>query len=487
MIRSIAFGSQSAASSARRAASTPRSLEVTVGAAKWRNADAGALDDPLVRRLDTVGGQARGQRLVADLVGRQEAAGSGDSSVAGGGRRHADWMASDVGTPFAAPAPGMRRERSADPVLDPVEQTVAGRIIGAVERLLERERVGRTVALEDEAAQAEQGGAVVATRVDAALEVAQHRQRRQRRQLVSRSRLNSWRSKPVSMAAAPSAVFRATLPTKPSQTTMSVVPLKMSLPSTLPWKLTQPGRGGSTQQLGGLLDHVAALDRLLADVEQADRRLFVAFDRGDQRAAHDRELQQMLGAAVDIGAEVEHRGVGVPLVRQHGRDGRPVDAVDRLENVARDRHQRARYCRPRRRPAPATAGRRAASPGSRRRASTNPSCAAARPRPSRSSRPLRPAATLLQRGQPAAGARAPRGRPGPARHRDAQRGSHRHAGRITRGAVVAAHAVDGADGSRGRRRPPSDECVIGEALAAPGVSRQPDQASALVFRTLRPR
>ena len=36
MMRSIACGSQSAASSARRAAATARSLQVTSGAAKWR-------------------------------------------------------------------------------------------------------------------------------------------------------------------------------------------------------------------------------------------------------------------------------------------------------------------------------------------------------------------------------------------------------------------------------------------------------------------
>ena len=36
MMRSIAFGSQSAAASARRAASTPKSLQVTPGSAKWR-------------------------------------------------------------------------------------------------------------------------------------------------------------------------------------------------------------------------------------------------------------------------------------------------------------------------------------------------------------------------------------------------------------------------------------------------------------------
>ena len=39
---------------------------------------------------------------------------------------------------------------------------------------------------------------------------------------------------PPIIEASPSLVFNATLPTKPSHTTMSVVPLKMSFPSTLP-------------------------------------------------------------------------------------------------------------------------------------------------------------------------------------------------------------------------------------------------------------
>ena len=71
-------------------------------------------------------------------------------------------------------------------MLDAVEQAVARRIIGAVERLLEREGVGRAVALEDEAAQAEQRGAVVAALVDAVLEAVQHRQRGERGELGQR-------------------------------------------------------------------------------------------------------------------------------------------------------------------------------------------------------------------------------------------------------------------------------------------------------------
>jgi hypothetical protein len=47
-------------------------------------------------------------------------------------------------------------------------------------------------------------------------------------------RVNSSFRKPPISEATPSLVFSATLPTKPSHTTISVVPLKMSLPSTLP-------------------------------------------------------------------------------------------------------------------------------------------------------------------------------------------------------------------------------------------------------------
>ena len=42
------------------------------------------------------------------------------------------------------------------------------------------------------------------------------------------------------MLARPSLLLSATLPTKPSQTTRSTTPLKMSLPSTLPLKLRSP-------------------------------------------------------------------------------------------------------------------------------------------------------------------------------------------------------------------------------------------------------
>jgi hypothetical protein len=141
--------------------------------------------------------------------------------------------------------------------------------------------------------------------------------------------------------ATPSEVFSATLPTKPSQTTTSTVPLKMSLPSTLPDEVHVAGRADRAQQLAGALDRLVALDLFLADVQQPDARVLLAVDGRDQRAAHHRELQQVLGGAVDVGAEVQHGGVAAELVRHHRGDRRAVDALERLQHVARHRHQRA--------------------------------------------------------------------------------------------------------------------------------------------------
>jgi hypothetical protein len=58
-------------------------------------------------------------------------------------------------------------------------------------------------------------------------------------------------------------------------------------------------------------------------------------------SAHHRKLKQVFGRAVDIGAEVEHGGETVLAMRHHGGDGGAVDAVHRLEHVARHGHQGA--------------------------------------------------------------------------------------------------------------------------------------------------
>lgn len=68
-------------------------------------------------------------------------------------------------------------------------------------------------------------------------------------------------------------------------------------------------------------------------------------DRLGQGRAHDGELQQVLGRAIDIGAQVEH-GRGAPGLVGDGRgNSRTVDAIQRLEHVAGNRHPGAGIAR----------------------------------------------------------------------------------------------------------------------------------------------
>ena len=223
-------------------------------------------------------------------------------------------------------------------------------------------------------------------------------------------------------------------------------------------------------------------------LSRPDRRLVLAFDRADQGAAHHGELQQVLGAAVDVGAEVEDGGVAVALVRHHGRDRRPVDAVDGLQHVARDRHQRAGV-------AGRDAGLRERRPvgvrldlARRRRAATNPSCGAAPSRPSRSSRRPRLAATRCSAASPAGFASASARPTSTSSAADARRGR--------RGTPAASPTGRGRRPCRstarriaGRNRPPwtgarSRMALLGGRCHASGTGvRRPP----LVFSTLRPR
>src|ERR1019366_4290365 len=91
---------------------TLRGLEAEVAArhavrSEMAKADAGPLDDPLVRGFDAVGRQPLGQRRIADPVRRQEAAGTGDARVKWQLDRHADWAATKAGAPLVSAVPGM--------------------------------------------------------------------------------------------------------------------------------------------------------------------------------------------------------------------------------------------------------------------------------------------------------------------------------------------------------------------------------------------
>ena len=186
MIRSMSCGvAAGGLERAARAASSARSLQVTPASAKWRarmpvRSTIQSSEVSMPSR-----GQSRRQVGIGHAARRQVAAGAGDARVAERGCALMRLtVASDVSAALAAgwhaPAslPACRRMRSCTR-----SSSVAGRIISPIQRLLEGEGIGRAMALEHQAAQAEQRRAVVAAVVDAALEAVQHRQRHQRRQL----------------------------------------------------------------------------------------------------------------------------------------------------------------------------------------------------------------------------------------------------------------------------------------------------------------
>jgi hypothetical protein len=64
---------------------------------------------------------------------------------------------------------------------------------------------------------------------------------------------------------------------------------------------------------------------------------------GRDHRAHDRELHELVGRAVGVGAEVEHHGVAVRQAPRH--DGGTADAGHHAEHEARSRQQRSRVAR----------------------------------------------------------------------------------------------------------------------------------------------
>ena len=143
----------------------------------------------------------------------------------------------------------------------------------------------------------------------------------------------------------PSAVLSATLPVKPSVTTTSTVPAAMSSPSTKPWN--SPGRFVVAQHRRRL-SHLVPLHLLGADVQQADGRLGQAQHGAREDLAHDRELDQVVGVAFDIGAEVEHHAFAA---HASGRTTRsPAGRCPAASSARTSPSPSARrYCRRRRR------------------------------------------------------------------------------------------------------------------------------------------
>ena len=112
------------------------------------------------------------------------------------------------------------------------------------------------------------------------------------------------RTAPSSAADEPSMTFSATLPVKPSATITSAAPVPIAKPSTLPTKFRPVATGSSAVRRD---DDLGALGRLRAVGEQRHARRRDAADGLHERRAHVRELDQVLGPDLDVGARVEQQ------------------------------------------------------------------------------------------------------------------------------------------------------------------------------------
>ena len=89
-----------------------------------------------------------------------------------------------------------------------------------------------------------------------------------------------------------------------------------------------------------LADGLVPLDLLGSDVEEADRGILETQHGAPELRSHDRELDQIVGIALDIRAEVEHHALAA-VVGKDRRDRGAVDAGQGLQRELRHRHQRA--------------------------------------------------------------------------------------------------------------------------------------------------
>ena len=128
--------------------------------------------------------------------------------------------------------------------------------------------------------------------------------------------LNSARNRSKMKPDRPSKNLITTLPRTASHTTTSAIWRVRSLPSTLPMKL----RSVSSSSSVAPLDPGVALALLLADRQQRDARPVHAQHALGEDRAHARELGEVLGGRVGVGADVEQHE-RPPGRRSSGRRG----------------------------------------------------------------------------------------------------------------------------------------------------------------------
>ena len=191
------------------------------------------------------------------------------------------------------------------------------------------------MALHHDTLQAEEACAVVAAMIHPAFECVKHRHRHQRGQFGQYIAVEFFAQETAQHLRQSFGGFQRDV----ADETITHHHVSGSFENIIALDVAKKIQVAVPEQLRGLLDHLVTLDVFAADIQQADAGVGFVFQRGDQRGTHQGKLQQVLGGAIGVGAQVEHTNLALPGRQVRGNRG-TINAGDGFQHIARRRHQR---------------------------------------------------------------------------------------------------------------------------------------------------
>src|SRR5579883_3494 len=193
---------------------------------------------------------------------------------------------------------------SADPVADLVEEAIDLHVDGDADRIGKAQRVGAAMALDADAVEPEEDRAVVAARIEPLAQLLERARGEEIADARHQRILKGGTQEVHEQACRSLAHFYGDVAGKAVghddvyRACSNVVAFDKAVKADR--------RAGIAQPRAGAAHGIIALEILDADIEQSDRRLQQAKHGPREDIAHQSELDEIVGVAFDIGAEIEH-------------------------------------------------------------------------------------------------------------------------------------------------------------------------------------
>ena len=210
-------------------------------------------------------------------------------------------------------------------------------MIGFFQRESEAGGVGAAVAFDHHAAQAEKNRAVVAAGVEAIAHAVERGFGRQAAEFVEQAAVELFADGSAHKFDRAFDGFEHDVADK----TVGGNHVGRAAEQAVGFNVADEIQAALAQQGEGLFDHFCALDFFGTDIEQADARVGIQAECFDQLAAHRRELDDLRGAAVDIGAQIQRQRKVAVFAGQEFGDGGALDTGQGFEHETGGGHQRA--------------------------------------------------------------------------------------------------------------------------------------------------